>query len=75
VVVPAPAVQVSQTGNYVFVVKGDRVTVQAVKVGRIVDGVRVIEDGLKGDETVVTEGQLLLSDGTKISPRAPKAQS
>jgi multidrug efflux system membrane fusion protein len=75
VIVPSTAVQVSQSGNYVFVVKDGRVAVQKVTAGRIVDGDRVIETGLKGDETVVTEGQLLLSNGTKVSPRPPKAQS
>jgi hypothetical protein len=32
----------------------------------------VITSGLNGGETVVTEGQLLLSDGKRVSPRAPK---
>jgi hypothetical protein len=33
----------------------------------------VISEGLSGDETVVTDGQLLLSDGTRVEARAKKA--
>jgi hypothetical protein len=32
----------------------------------------VITSGLKGGETVVTEGQLLLSEGTRVNPRNAK---
>jgi len=33
----------------------------------------VIVEGLAGGESVVVDGQLLLSDGTRIEPRAKKA--
>ena len=33
----------------------------------------VISEGLAGGESVVTDGQLLLSDGTRVEPRAKKA--
>jgi RND family efflux transporter MFP subunit len=72
VTVPGPAVQVSQTGSYVFVVKNGVANVQPVKVARVLDGQTVLESGLQGDETVVTEGQLLLTNGSRVSPRAPK---
>jgi len=35
----------------------------------------VISSGLAGGETVVTNGQLQLSNGTKVAPRAPKVGS
>ena len=73
VVVPANTVQVSQTGNFVFVVKDSIANVQPVKVERTVGGLTVIASGLNGGETVVTDGQLLLSNGTHVSTRAPKA--
>jgi RND family efflux transporter MFP subunit len=72
VVVPSTAVQVSQTGNFVFVVDNGVAKVQPVKVERQVGGETVIASGLNGGETVVTEGQLLLSNGTRVNPRAPK---
>jgi len=73
VVVPTVAVQRSQDGNFVFVVKDGAATKQNVKVDRTFQGTSVISEGLSGDETVVTDGQLLLSDGTRVEPRAKKA--
>jgi RND family efflux transporter MFP subunit len=73
VVVPTIAVQRSQNGNYVFVVKDGAAKVQPVKVDRTSQGVSVISEGLSGDESVVTDGQLLLSDGTRVEPRPRKA--
>jgi membrane fusion protein, multidrug efflux system len=69
VVVPAPAVQVSQTGTFVFVVDNGRAKVQPVTVERTVENQSVISKGLNGGETVVTDGQLLLSNGTRVNPR------
>ena len=73
VVVPSPAVQVSQTGTFVFVVNDNVAKVQPVKVERAVGGLSVISSGLKGGETVVTDGQLLLSNGTHVNSRPAKA--
>ena len=73
VVVPSNAVQVSQTGSFVFVISDNVAKVQPVTVDRTVGGLSVIGSGLKGGETVVTDGQLLLSEGTKVNPRPSKA--
>jgi RND family efflux transporter MFP subunit len=73
VVVPTVAVQRSQSGNYVFVVRGGVSKVQPVKVDRTFQGFSVISEGLSGDEDVVVDGQLLLSDGSRVEPRARKA--
>ena len=72
IVVPSTAVQVSQTGSFVFVINDNVAKVQAVKVARTVGNQSVIESGLNGGETVVTEGQLLLSNGTRVNPRTAK---
>ena len=45
--VPSTAVQVSQTGNFVFVVKDGVAKVQPVKVERQVGGETVIASGLQ----------------------------
>ncbi len=73
VTVPSAAVQVSQTGSYVFVVTNGTASVQPVTVARVSGGESVIANGLKGGETVVTNGQLQLSDGTRVAPRGAKA--
>jgi len=72
VVVPSNAVQASQTGSFVFVIVDDVAKVQPVTVERTVEGLSVIGKGLRGGETVVTEGQLLLSQGTRVNPRNAK---
>jgi multidrug efflux system membrane fusion protein len=72
VVVPSQAVQVSQTGTFVFVIKDGVAQVQVVKVERQIGTESVIASGLNGGETVVTEGQLLLSSGTRVNVRTPK---
>jgi multidrug efflux system membrane fusion protein len=73
VVVPSNSVQVSQTGNFVFVINDAVAKVQPVTVERTVGSLSVIGSGLKGGETVVTDGQLLLSNGTRVNPRNAKA--
>jgi RND family efflux transporter MFP subunit len=75
VTVPSTAVQVSQEGSYVFVVKDGVATVKPVKVARTLESETVLESGLAGGETVVTEGQLLLREGSKVSAREIKAGS
>jgi multidrug efflux system membrane fusion protein len=72
VVVPSNAVQVSQTGSFVFVVTDNVAKVQPVTVERTVGNQSVIGSGLSGGETVVTDGQLLLSNGTRVNPRSAK---
>jgi RND family efflux transporter MFP subunit len=69
VTVPPTAVQVSQDGSFVFVVKDGVATVKPVKVARVQEHETIIESGLVGGETVVTEGQLRLSNGTRVAPR------
>src|SRR5882762_1169320 len=73
VVVPTVAVQRSQTGNYVFAVKEGVAKVVPIKVDRTFQGLSVITEGLSGDEDVVIDGQLLLSDGSRVESRARKA--
>lgn len=72
VVVPTVAVQRSQTGNFVFLLKDGVAKVQPVRVGRTFQGFSVISEGLAGGEDAVIDGQLLLSDGTRAEPRSPK---
>src|SRR5450432_905956 len=73
VTVPTAAVQRSQNGNYVFIVKDGKAHVQPVQVSRTFQGNSVVAEGLAGGEDVIVDGQLLLSEGTPVAPRAAKA--
>jgi multidrug efflux system membrane fusion protein len=73
VVVPSVAVQVSQTGSFVFVVKNDVASVRPVTVDRAIAGESVISSGLESGEIVVTDGHLLLTNGARVVVRERKA--
>lgn len=75
VVVPSAAVQVSQRGTYVFVIKDDVATIKPVKVARAIGGESVLEAGLDGGERVVVDGHLQLVNGSRVVIRTPKAGS
>jgi multidrug efflux system membrane fusion protein len=78
-VIPAQALQTGQQGPFVFVVKPDQtVDLRPVTANRSIGGETVIDSGLKPGETVVTDGQLRLTPGARISVKnatAPKAVS
>jgi hypothetical protein len=69
VVVPTTAIQISQQGTFVFVVRNNVATVQKVSVSRAVGADSIIESGLIGGETVVTNGHLLLTNGAAVTVR------
>ena len=68
VVVPSQAIQSGQSGSYAFVVKQDQTAeLRLVSVSRSTNGEAVIDKGLSPGETVVTDGQLLLTSGARVS--------
>jgi multidrug efflux system membrane fusion protein len=71
IVLPSKAVQPSQQGEFVFVVRADQ-TVEArqVKVAWTDGDESVIEAGVKAGETVVTDGQLRLTPGARVTIKA-----
>lgn len=75
VTVPVAALQASQAGQFVFVVKDGAATVRPIQVERTVNGLSVIQSGIEEGDVVVTDGQLLLSEGTKVTVRSGKAES
>jgi multidrug efflux system membrane fusion protein len=76
IVVPSQALQVSQEGEFVFVVAADfTVEKRMVKSGPMRDGETVIEQGLRSGETVVTDGQLRLVPGAKVDVKQPAPAS
>lgn len=67
VTVPATALQNSPQGSFVFVIDADgRARQRMVTAGVSNAGRIVIDQGLAGGERVVTDGQMLLTDGTRV---------
>ncbi len=67
--IPRTATQSGQAGNFVFTVENGIARSRQVSVGRFQDGRDIILDGLKGGETVVSDGALLLIDGSRVDIR------
>lgn len=77
-VVPTPAIQVGQSGNYVYVVGSDD-TAQQRPVGGLIDlgNETVVTSGLNDGDRIVTDGQLRLRPGIRVAPKetaAPPAE-
>ena len=73
VLVPSQAVQTGQDGAFVYVIRDD----STVEYRRVATGFRtktetVVENGLAGNERVVTDGHLQLVDGGKVDDRSQK---
>jgi len=70
--VPSEAVQASQSGDFVFVVQSDSsVQKRPIVAGFTRSGMTVIESGVQPGETVVTDGQLRLAEGSKVTVQMP----
>ena len=67
VIVPRNAVEASQDGNIVFVIEHGVAKVKPVTVERFEGATAVISTGLRGGETIVTDGQLRLTDGMPVT--------
>ncbi|HCE68228.1 MAG: efflux transporter periplasmic adaptor subunit [Geobacteraceae bacterium GWC2_55_20] len=73
VVVPGQAVQTSQKGQFVFVVKPDATAeIRPVTVGPAARGMSVVLTGLKPGEQVVIDGQMRVVPGGKVEIKQPE---
>ncbi len=76
ILVPQAAVLYDQLGNYVLIVNGNNtVERRNVKTGAQKDYSYVIEEGLSGDEWVVTNGLLRAVPGRPVTPERAPAQA
>lgn len=66
IAVPDAAVKAGPDGNYVFVVENGTAHQRDVTIARSVGGVSMIAKGLQAGESVVTDGQSRLVDGSKV---------
>jgi multidrug efflux system membrane fusion protein len=68
ILVPGAAIQIGQNGPYVFVIRPDStVELRLVRVGRAVGDKTVIAEGLVAGDRVVVDGQLRLTNGTRVT--------
>ncbi len=73
--VPQGAVLETQGQSQVAVVGADnRVSLRTVKTGKQAGNLRIIEEGLKPGERVITEGLQKVSDGMQVKPRFAPAE-
>jgi RND family efflux transporter MFP subunit len=74
--VPDVALGSDQAGRYLLVVNGENVVEQRkVRVGPLEGELRVIEEGLKADDRVVTAGLLRAIPGQKVDPQLKKIEA
>ncbi len=69
------ALGIDQRGRYLMIVNDENVVEhRPVKVGVLVKGMRVIEEGLTGDERVVVEGLQRAIPGSTVDPQVAEAK-
>lgn len=74
--VPDSAIGTEQVRKFVYAVSPDDVAnPKYVTLGSVVDGMRVITDGLDSDDTVVVNGLMRVRPGTKVSPQQATASN
>jgi RND family efflux transporter MFP subunit len=70
VLVPDEAIGTDQTNKFVLVVQDDGLVERRnVKAGPLVDGLRVVREGLAASEWVVTKGLQRARPGSKVEPK------
>lgn len=67
IVIPTQALVTGQKGFYVYVVDADSVAHRrSVTPGAVVDDETIIDDGLKPGETIITAGQMRVTDDSQV---------
>ena len=70
VLIPDEALSSDQDRRIVYVVgEGNKVTARPVRTGPLVDGYRVVRDGLTGTETIAINGLARVRPGAVVAPR------
>jgi membrane fusion protein, multidrug efflux system len=68
VMIDERAIGTDQDKKFVLVLKADStVDYRPVQVGRIVDGLRIVQSGLKGGEQIVVNGMQRVRPGMKVT--------
>lgn len=69
VLIPDSAVGTDQSSQYVYIVADGMIERRSVSLGPIVDGLRVVRDGLAGNESLVIEGLLQARPGMQVQTK------
>ena len=70
------AIATDQDRRYVLVVgEGDKVKYRAVRTGPIVDGLRVVRDGVKAGERIIVNGLQRVRPGMVVKPKIVPMES
>lgn len=70
VVIPAQAAQEGPNGKLIYVVKDGQAQLRPITAGREVDGMLVVDKGVKAGEAVVVDGQGMLFPGASITEKS-----
>ncbi len=72
--VPESAIGTEQVRKFVMTVDDKNVaTAKFVTLGALVDGMRVIKEGLKADDVIIVNGLMRARPGSKVTPQQAEA--
>ncbi|QDU52692.1 efflux RND transporter periplasmic adaptor subunit [Gimesia panareensis] len=74
VLIPDSAVGTDQSSQFVYVVVDNKVERRVIEPGPIVDGLRVVREGLKGDEQLIIAGLLLVRPEMEVQVKPGKIE-
>ena len=69
VLIPSSAVLSTPTGDLVYIVQEDGTTKAQPVTVQMQDNMYIVNEGLEGGETVISEGLLKIRPGMKVSPQ------
>jgi len=73
--IPDRAIGADQSQKFVYVVNAEKkVEFRPVKLGPIIDGLRVVKEGLKPGEQIIVEGLLRVRPGIAVDAKLPEAK-
>jgi multidrug efflux system membrane fusion protein len=73
--IPDRALGSDQSQKFLYVVNAEKkVEFRPVKTGPLIDGLRVVKEGLKPGEQVIVEGLLRVRPGMTVDPKPPEAK-
>jgi RND family efflux transporter MFP subunit len=70
------AVNTDQSQKYVFLLgAGNKIEYRRVKLGRVIDGLRIVREGLKPDDVIVVNGAQRVHPGIVVNPQKVAMQA